>query len=270
VYLHSDWLYTTFEPTGGLVGAGLRNTIQGDRMGGTYSPTVWLLREYDQLFFRYYLKFHENFRDAVGAGCDGGKLPGFASSHDWGISNGMNNWNLRQDYRLNCDKRNPIYPRVRIVTYAYHGDKLGVYPGDDWTWTGKGELGLANLGQWHCLEGEIKVNTPGKRDGVWRVWWDGQPAAERAIFLRDVRPPQGYGDWRLVTATATGPVTFTSPATNRAFWLGSRGASPNDNLGIKHWVGTLHHGGRTVMGVDGDVTMDQVVVATQRVGCTAL
>jgi hypothetical protein len=271
VKFHSDWVYTTFEPSGGFIGAGLRNTIHGDRMGGTYSPSVPFGREYEHLFFRYYIKFGANFRDAVGDGCDGGKLPGFASLGGIGISNGLNSWSLRQDYRLNCDTSNPIYPRVRLVTYAYDGDVLK-YPGRDYRWTGRGDLGLAALGTWYCLEGEVKLNTPGLRDGAWRVWVNGRLAAERLnLYLRDAKPPEGYGDWRLVTPTNTGQVTFTSPTTGRQFYQASSNMLPlTYNMGIAAWWGTLHHGGRTVFGHNADVWVDQTVVATSRIGCTTL
>jgi hypothetical protein len=116
------WLYTTFEPNGGFIGAGLHNVIQGDSMGGSSTPSVWLDQEYEHLFFHYYIKFGANFRDAFG--CDGGKLPGFAgrtniAGNSGDGSNGLNGWSLRQDYRLDCDTANPMYPRTRIVTYAY-------------------------------------------------------------------------------------------------------------------------------------------------------
>jgi hypothetical protein len=240
-------------------------------MGGSSTPSVWLDQEYEHLFFRYYIKFGANFRDAYG--CDGGKLPGFAgrtniAGNSGDGSNGLNGWSLRQDYRLDCDTANPMYPRTRIVTYTYDGDVLRGF-GHDMPWTGTGELGLIELNRWYCLEGQLKVNTPGRRNGVWRVWVNGQLAGERLnLYLRDVKPPEGYGDWRLVSPTKTGSVTFTSPTTGREFYQASTKMHPlTYDMGIAKWWGTLHHGGRTVFGHDADVWFDQAVVAKERIGC---
>ena len=41
-------------------------------------------------------------------------------------------------------------------------------------------------GRWVCIEQHVRLNTPGKEDGVLRAWVDGQPVfARRKLRLRD-------------------------------------------------------------------------------------
>lgn len=235
------WSGVRLDQTGGVNGgAGLKVVFQANSTGGTGVPTVDLVKlkgkEYDELFLRYYIKFGPDFRDAPLA-CDGGKIPGFASDTSLGASSGVpargdNGWSLRGSYRLNCDAKNPIYPSIVLSTYAYHADMKGWY-GDIWQWPTYGELGLATLGKWVCVEQQLKVNTPGLRDGVLRTWIDGKLAWEKtALYLR-AKPP------------------YLVPG----------------NLGIQKLWGTLHHGGTVPLGRQATVWYDQTVVATRRIGC---
>src|SRR5687767_13714126 len=95
---------------------------------------------------------------------------------------GTNGWRLRGSNCVNCDASNPIYPRMVLGIYAYHAEMQGFY-GSAWPWTGKGDLGLAELGKWMCIEGEVKVNTPGMRDGIMRAWVNGRLALEKTNVL---------------------------------------------------------------------------------------
>jgi hypothetical protein len=233
------WSATSYLPGGGFIGAGLQIELQGNTTGETATPTVNFVKlgygEQEHLFYRYYLKYSPEFRDA--STCDGGKHPGLAG--DTSIAgnsgrkvDGTNGWSLRGGYQLNCDRNNPIYPRVINTTYAYHADMKADY-GDHWAWTGYGDLGVEELNKWFCLEGEVRVNTPGIRDGVLRIWIDGHPAfAKTNLYLRGVPP-------------------YAVPG----------------NLAIQKFWGTLHHGGTHPFGHNARVWMDQVVVAKSRIGC---
>ncbi len=58
--------------------------------------------------------------------------------------------------------------------------------GDNWVWDGSGFPGLAN-NRWYCIEQYVKMNTPGKNDGVLRGWVDDNLVFEKTdVRMRDV------------------------------------------------------------------------------------
>ncbi len=57
--------------------------------------------------------------------------------------------------------------RVPIGTYLYHVDQAGDC-GDSLWWNASLEQG-----RWHCVEGRVRMNTPGQNDGLLRGWLDG-------------------------------------------------------------------------------------------------
>lgn len=56
---------------------------------------------------------------------------------------------------------------IPIGTYLYHADQEGSC--GDGLWWGAG----LEQGRWHCVEGTVKMNTPGQADGLIRGWLDG-------------------------------------------------------------------------------------------------
>lgn len=237
----------------GVGGGNALRVTMWEREWGTGSPTfdvgVATGAEAEHLFYRYYVKFDPAVSRA--RRCDGGKLPGFAGRTDVAgnsgdgrsVRGGTRGWSLRGGYGVNCPHEKN-HPRVAITTYAYHAAMKGVY-GSHWRW------GYVDVGRWICIEGEVRVNTPGIRDGVLRGWIDGEPAIEKTdLYLRG-EPPYHP---RLARTPYGVPST----------------------LGIRKFWGTLHHGGRYGMfdggpGPAGDteahIWLDQTVVATERIGC---
>jgi hypothetical protein len=242
----SQWNMTNLAIAEGVLGNGLRVTMWAQEWG-TGSPTYDVRAgsgaEAEHLFYRYYIKFDP--RVSFAKVCDGGKLPGFAgrtdlcanSSDGKAVRGGKCGWSLRGGYGINCP-REAGHPLVSITTYAYHADMQGTY-GDHWRWA------RIETGKWTCIEGELKVNTPGSRNGVLRGWIDGNQVFEKTdVYLRGDPPYDSRLD-------------------------GGR-------LGISKYWGTLHHGGAAGMfeggpGPNGDteayIWLDQTVVATERIGC---
>ena len=68
-----------------------------------------------------------------------------------------------------------------IGTYCYHAEMKGQY-GESWLW-GKGYLGFLEKNRWVCVEQFLRLNTPGKKDGVIRGWVDGGVAFERTDVM---------------------------------------------------------------------------------------
>ncbi len=142
--------------------------------------------EPEEIFFRYYLRFGDDWNPTV----QGGKLPGISGTYGvagWGGRkvDGTNGWSARGSFGLAIPKDNPLGGLYPIGTYCYHADMKGWY-GDIWPWT-VGYRGFLEKNRWYCIEQYLKLNTPRRNDGVLRAWVDGRLAFEKTdIRFRDV------------------------------------------------------------------------------------
>jgi hypothetical protein len=94
---------------------------------------------------------------------------------------------------------------------------------------GWNESGKLRPGEWYCLEGEVEMNTPGLADGALRAWVDGTPALDLSgLAFRRPSEPQ---------------IKIES------FWF------------------NVYYGGKPVAPRSLGLTVDEVMVDTQRVGC---
>ncbi len=128
-------------------------------------------KEPEEIYFRYYLRFGDSWSPTV----DGGKLPGIAGTYDqagWGMrkSDGYNGWSARGGF-----ERQPsdgFFTGVTAVNnYAYHA-KMTDPSGERWSWQ-EDPHSLLKKNQWYSIEQYVKLNTPGKADGVMKAWVDG-------------------------------------------------------------------------------------------------
>lgn len=96
---------------------------------------------------------------------------------------------------------------------------------------GWNEAGKLHPGEWYCLEGGIEMNTPGLADGALRAWVDGTPAFDLSglEFRRPSEPEIKI----------------------ESFWF------------------NVYYGGKPVAPQDLGLTIDDVMVDTERVGCGA-
>jgi len=135
--------------------------------------------EPEEIYFRYYLRFADDWNPKRG-----GKLPGLAGTYGragWGgrAVNGRNGWSARGLFKGQTNGKTPI------GYYCYHADMKGRY-GANWVWDRDG-LGFLENNRWYCIEQYVRLNTPGQRDGILRGWVDGKPAFEKTdARLRDV------------------------------------------------------------------------------------
>ena len=143
--------------------------------------------EPDEIYFRYYLRLSRSWAGAV----EGGKLPGLAGTYGqagWGGRgwDGQKGWSLRGAYGLPTDAAHPLPAHVLLGTYAYHGGSGSTY-GEVLPWAGSAAAGVVALDRWWCIEQHVKLNTPGRPDGVLEVWIDGRPVLARTdLRLRDL------------------------------------------------------------------------------------
>lgn len=176
--------------TDGHIGDALRSTIV---YGGHYGTSGhWKFAdngyaEPEELYWRYWIRFDPDFDLRPE---DRGKLPGPAglyqgSSYHPGCHGGVPStvdhpcWSARMLFsRITVN-----HDASRIMTgfYAYHLDQPtdsgeSLVPPAYWQDYSEREAASFTPGVWQCLEGHMKLNTPGVNDGVLEASIDGQPA----------------------------------------------------------------------------------------------
>ncbi len=168
-----------------LAGQALRVTLKrGTNLGLdlSYALKAGGQPEPEFIYFRYYLRFADDWNPSV----DGGKLPGIAGTYGqagWGMrkTDGYNGWSLRGDFAARPPGAPSVAAMTTIGSYAYHAD-IEDSSGDYWAWS-EGPAGVLENNRWYCIEQYVKLNTPGQRNGVFRAWVDGR----RVIEKTDVR-----------------------------------------------------------------------------------
>lgn len=249
---HNNWLGVTWDPEG-AIGNGLNLHFRSDRLGGTKTPGFSIRNktgsEAEEMYVRYYVRFDEHFLNPPE--CTGGKLPGFSGNRDnlhCGMSgstpDGYCGWALRMEFGLNCDTQSPTYGKINHSVYAYWPEKTVPY-GVVFPSSQNGPHGNMEVNKWHCVEQYVKINTPGKKDGVVKTWVDGRLGVDKE-------------DWMLRKALDAEHPKYNGDQIN----------------GIMELWGTFHYGGKQPMGgknklkgYDGDAKIDQIVVAKERIGC---
>jgi len=134
--------------------------------------------EPEEIFFRYYLRFGNDWNPSR----DGGKMPGIAGTYGkagWGMrkSDGFNGWSLRGGFNRRPDNAPGVKGFTTLVSYAYHAD-MKDSSGDHWAWS-DGISGIVENNRWYAIEQYVKLNTPGQINGVFRAWIDGHQVAEK-------------------------------------------------------------------------------------------
>lgn len=148
----------------GYAGKGLNVTIPEGGFRG-FGPFDRLEPTPQQAWFRYHIRL-TNWDAAFT-----GKLPGFAgiySASGRGCirpTETAKGWSARGMFGPPGTQGAPA-GNVPIGTYLYHATQAGDC-GDGLWW------GSLEQGRWHCVEGFVKMNTPGRNDGVLRTWLDG-------------------------------------------------------------------------------------------------
>jgi hypothetical protein len=152
----------------------------GNKLTGTQWKT-YLDRGHEHLVLTYRVKFESGF-DFV----KGGKLPGFSGGHRPGHPNSVVSGGYKPNGKDGWSARIMWRPGGKIVQYLYHPDQLGKY-GDNLPWLIDGNPAVFVPGQWHTVRTEIRMNSPGRNDGILRSWLDGAQVLDRNdIRFRDI------------------------------------------------------------------------------------
>ena len=181
-------------PRGGTLGLDLGYNFAG-KIG----------HEPEEVYFRYYLRFADDWMPSV----DGGKLPGISGTYGragWGGRkyDGRLGWSMRGGFARAPDAGNPMRDYVTISTYAYHAGSDDFW-GDEWVWD-IGLRGLLRRNQWYCIEQYFRVNSVGASDGEIKTWVDGELALHRTgIKVRDIADIKIEKIWMNVYHGGTSP-----------------------------------------------------------------
>jgi hypothetical protein len=170
------------------------------------SPAWWFPdhegSDREEVYFQYRLRMGEGWR---GGTLQSGKLPGIMGDNtlcDSGVaSNGKNGWHFRMGFEGEPFEAASPYKSengvVPVGWYTYNPEQAAARTtfGIHMPWTGRGSLGLIEIGKDYWIDMYVKVNTPGQRNGIVRGWIDGQLAFERTDYLlRDVPPYTAVGN----------------------------------------------------------------------------
>lgn len=135
--------------------------------------------EPEEVRFRYHLRLADDWNPVI----QGGKFPGASGTYGragWGgrAVNGRDGWSARGSFgRFENGE-------TMAGFYCYHADMKGKY-GDVWNWD-RDRLGSLTNNRWYAVEQHIKLNTPGRNDGILRAWIDGRMAFEKTdVRMRD-------------------------------------------------------------------------------------
>lgn len=163
-------------------------------------------KEPQEVFLRYYLRVDPEWM----ASPDSGKLPGFGGTYNkagWGGRpwDGQQGWSARGGFGKSAEAGHPAQRRLPLASYVYHAGNRTPY-GDIFLWGGARGAGFIEADRWYCVEQQIRLNTPGKADGLLRAWVDGQPVFERRdLKLRDTPALRIENIWMDVYMGGTRP-----------------------------------------------------------------
>lgn len=141
-----------------------------------------------EIYFSYRTRTSSNFTPVKGGklpGLCGGECPtGGRPSTDSELEGKRNNpvgnaigWSGRGMWRRNG----------HLVQYLYYPDQVSEY-GTDFRYSLNQSDVYISDGMWHTIENRIKMNDPGKSNGVFEAWYDGR----KVLSLDNVRYRDSY------------------------------------------------------------------------------
>ncbi len=133
----------------------------------------------EEIYFRYYLRFADNWEPSYN-----GKLPGIAhkgfdgegvpTANGQSPSYGENTWSARGLFEPS--EYEDLGARVPAGFYTYHTHQTQT-SGEHLIWTNNYQ-GFLEKNRWYSIEMYIKMNSPNSDNGVMRTWVDGHLAYE--------------------------------------------------------------------------------------------
>lgn len=148
--------------------------------------------EPEELYVRYYTYYAEDFCDRPGSQGYRGKSPGFDGTYGregWGgkpNKDGKRGWSCRSASSARSKDEG-----IHLGFYAYEVQTGSYVYGRTLNFEKP-----VQPKKWVCVEQYIKLNTPGKKDGVARAWIDGELVFEKTDYLwRNTSKLKIYSYW---------------------------------------------------------------------------
>lgn len=178
--LQADWPRLEYSVTGGRTAIHqegsnrfLRVTYPRGAVGPNDGGAQWVMdldsNAADELYTSYRLRFPDGFQPVKG-----GKLPGLsggARNAGGNKPDGSDGWSARIMWRRGA----------AAVQYVYHPDQPTAF-GEDLEWDR-----VFPTGQWITVETRVRMNAPGRHNGIVQTWMDGELVLDRTdIRFRDV------------------------------------------------------------------------------------
>lgn len=163
----------------GQVSAGFLHLAMGKTPQSYFRPVDDGEALYRDVYWRVYLRNEPRWRG--GGGHKLSRATSFVSPDSWAQSMIAHLWSGGSDPNWNylvLDPASGTDVRGRIVTTAYNDF-------DNLRWLGK-RAGLtplfdvAHVGKWYCIEAHVRLNDPGRSNGVFELWIDGRREAGRS------------------------------------------------------------------------------------------
>ncbi|SER27430.1 hypothetical protein SAMN05421690_10164 [Nitrosomonas sp. Nm51] len=177
--VNGDYSANRYEPLDGSALQIAFNPKTNFGFTGHYRFQQLIGREPEQMFFRYYLRFGNNWRPN-----ETGKMPGFSGTYNkagWGgrAIDGYNGWSARGAYFLQASPNSKYSGAIPLGNYVYHLDSQSNY-GDMISWNNT--LSLLQKNRWYAVEQFLKLNDPDMANGELTVWIDGRKVFHKSDF----------------------------------------------------------------------------------------
>jgi hypothetical protein len=161
---------TTFRA--GREGAGSLHLAFGRTPQSTFRQVDDGKEDYREIYWRLYLRNDENWTG--GGGHKLTRATSFASANSWAqamIGHVWSGGSESTDQYLVLDPASGIDEDGSLVTSKYNDF-------DNLRWLGAARgttpiFGPESIGKWHCVEAHIRLNQPGRSDGVFEMWING-------------------------------------------------------------------------------------------------
>jgi len=145
-----------------------------NKVGPKEGGAQWKLRfnkSYNDFSVQYKVKFNKNFEFVKG-----GKLPGLVGGiMPVGGEKSIGGFSARIMWRKKGEISQYVY---------YEGKNKGKRFGEDFYWKINDKSVKFQKNKWHILKTRIKMNTPGKKDGIVQSWFDNKLVLKKKIMLR--------------------------------------------------------------------------------------
>lgn len=132
--------------------------------------------DYREIYWRVFLRNQPGW--VGGSGIKLSRATVFATS-SWAQAMVAHVWGTDGDY-LFIEPVRGTDDSGNLLTTAYND-----FPHFKWLGGERSKTPIfdaAHVGQWHCLEAQVRLNDPGQVNGVFRLWIDGQLDAERMDY----------------------------------------------------------------------------------------